>query len=468
MNLWTVRLLRMISIIFLLISFLWWVVLLVSLFVTPPGLHTRGSGFFIFSYSTLTVGNLLVLVLFYSSPSKAQRISCLTIAVLLLVDLIVILAVSRLRLEEGWVGVATVAWATLMAIWTVITDRVVAWGKREEEERLTGRAETRRTLGEWISVLIGSLVLIVLIAVLVLMTGVLILRARDSALSPPGERYYVNNDRYEVHLFCEGESSELAGEATPTVLFEAGERPIELGLGPFAANALKNGTIDRYCYWDRPGFAFSDNAPSPLSAGMAADALSEALAVAGEEGPWVLVSAGVGSIYSRIFASRHANDIQGILLVDPLHEDFLKRVGSPGRGFMIWLRGVISPLGLDRLSGAIFRGRNRQDRVYGQSSYQSDRYLRAKLQENLAANSLTKNEIISARTIQSKETRLAIISSGVQIRRDSEWEAKQRDLTHLTDALVGWDIVNAAPHEVWQHAKGRKLMEERLGELVQS
>ena len=437
-----------------------------SIFVSPPGLNSRGSGFFYFSYSTLTVGNLLVAILFYASPSKSQRISCLVIAVVLLLDLILTLAVPRLRVEEGWVGVATVAWATLMAIWTVVTDRVVAWGKKEEEERLTGRAETRRTIREWCSVLTSSIILIVLIVVAVLLTAVLIIRARDASLALPGERYWVDADKYQVHLFCEGEAKESTAEAKPTVLLEAGERPVELGLAPFAANALKNGTIDRYCYWDRPGFAWSDNAPSPLSAGMAADALSEALARAGEEGPWILVSAGIGSIYSRIFASRHATEIKGMLLIDALHEDLLYKVGAPGRGFMLWLRGILSPLGFDRIPGAIVRGRTREDRVYGRASYQSDRYIKAKLQENMMANSLTKNEVTSARTIQSRDTRLVVISSGIEVRRDSEWERKQRDLTHLTDDLVAWDIVNAAPHEVWQTLKGRKMMEKRLGTLV--
>lgn len=461
-NLWTVRFLRSLSLLFLLISFIWWIVLLVSLFVSPPGLNFRGSGFTAFSYATLTVGNLLVAVLFYTSPSQAQRVSCLVIAVLLLVNLVLILLVRQLRLEEGWPGVATVAWATLMAIWTVIVDRVVEWGKKQEEERLTGRAETRRTLREWCSVFSSAIILIVFIVLVVFITAVLILRARDSTLNPPGERYWVHNDKYQVHLYCEGS----APKGAPTVFFEGGENPVEDGLASIAANALKNGTIDRYCYWDRPGFGFSDNGPSPLSAGMVADALAEALARADEEGPWVLVSAGVGSIYSRIFASRHANEVKGIMLIDGLHEDLLYRIGSPARGLGLWARGVISPLGIERLPPAIFKGRRREERVLGKGAYQNDKVIKAKLQENLAANSLTKQEIGAARTIQSRDTKLSVISSGISVHRDSEWERRQRDLCDLTDEVVGCDVVSGAPHEVWRVAKGRRLIEKRLGELV--
>ena len=377
-----------------------------------------------------------------------------------------ILAISRIRAEEGWVGIVSVVWAFLITLWTIMTDRVVAWGKREEEERLTGREESRRTLVEWLSVLLSSILTIVLTLVVILLTATLIIRARDVSLPPPGERYSVDGNKYEVHVFCQGPTHNSDGARNPTVFFEGGEGPVEAGLVPFAKNALANGTISRYCYWDRPGMAWSDNAPSPMSAGMAADALSEALARAGAEGPWVLVSAGVGGIYSRIFASRHVKDIQGLVLIDTLHEDLLHKIGSPGRGFLLWAYGIISPLGLDRIAGAVLRGRTREDRVYGKSASQGGKFIKAKLQENLVADSLTKNEVVSARRIQSNTTPVAVISSGIECGKDSEWERKQEDLTMLTDNLLAWDVVSKAPHEVWQTFEGRQAIEKRLGQLV--
>ncbi|OBT50525.1 hypothetical protein VE04_08090 [Pseudogymnoascus sp. 24MN13] len=156
----------------------------------------------------------------------------------------------------------------------------------------------------------------------------------------------------------------------------------------------------------------------------------------------------------------------GLLLIDPLHEDLLDRLASPHRGFFLWLRGILSPLGIDRLSGAIFRGRSREDRVYGRSAYQGGKFIKAKLQESLVADSLTRNEVTISRAIQEEDTPVAIVSSGIELKRDSVWEEKQRDLTHLTRQLAGWDIVNKAPHEVWETLEGREKIEKRLGELV--
>lgn len=467
-NLWTVRAMRYMTILFLIVSFLWWVLLLVSIFVSPPGLHTRGSGFFDFAYTCLTLGNLLTATIFFVTPAKGLRITTAIIAVLLLVDMIIILAVPRLRLEEGWVGIASVVWAAIMAIWCILTDRVVAYGKREEEERLTGRAETRRTLKEWIAVTIATILTVVFIVIVLLMTGTLGIRARDATLQMYGDRILVDGDKYAVHLACVGNVTHTGKVRDPTVLLEAGEEPSEYDFEHWIYSSYKNGTISRYCYWDRPGYAFSDNAPSPHSAGMSADALSEALARSGEEGPWILVSAGTGSIVSRIFSSRHLKQVTGLLLIDPYHEDLLYRIGAPGRGFLLWAWGIISPLGTVRLAGALFKDRTREDRVYGRNAYQSGKFIKAQLQENLVADSLTKNEVVSARNIQSSDTPLGIVSSGIEVKRDREWERKQKDLTKLTDNLVGWDVVNKAPHQVWRTLEGRTAMEKRLRAVVKA
>lgn len=432
-------------------------------------MHSRGSGYFDVSYALLTMGNLLVALLFFSTPSTPMSILGLVVTILLLVDMILILAVSHLRAEEGWVGIAAVIWAALMSLYAVLTNKTVRWGKKEEEERLTGREETRRSLREWFAVFGATIIMAILVAVTVLLTATLILRARDASLTAPGERYFVDGDKYQIHLACVGDQKyDASGKPLPTILVEGGEEPLEgSGLEDFIYNAHQNGTIDRYCYWDRPGLAWSENAPSPHSAGMSIDALSEALAIANENGPWILVSAGIGSIYSRIFSSRHVRDVQGIFLIDGLHEDLLYRVGAPGRGFFLWAWGIISPLGLDRLSGAIFKGRTREDRVYGVSSYQGGKYLKAKLQENLVADSLTKNEVMSARNIQTPETPLVVVSSGVMMKKEKQWETKQEDLTKITEKLVAWDVVGGAPHEVWRTLKGRMVLEKRLGQLLQ-
>ncbi len=263
-NLWTVRAVRYLTIFFAYLTVIWWVLLLVSIFVSPPGLHTRGSGFTDFSFTTLTLGILLCSLLFFSAPSMAMRVCQGIIALLLLVDMIIIVVVPRVRGEEGPPGIASVVWATLMSLWCVATDRIVAWGKREEEERLTGRPETRRTLRGWLAVLTATVILVIYIFIVMLMTATLVIRSRDATLGLEGQRYLVDDDKYKVHLACVGNVTEDKNwNPLPTVLLEAGEEPLEYDFEYWVYSALNNGTISRYCYWDRPGYGWSDNAPSP-------------------------------------------------------------------------------------------------------------------------------------------------------------------------------------------------------------
>ncbi len=383
-----------------------------------------------------------------------------------MVDMIILLAVQKTRYEEGMVGIVSVIWALLLSLWTILVDRTVKWGKAEEEERLTGRAETRRTLSQWLAVLLSSIGYTVMVVASVLMALTIILRALDAKFAPPGKLHWVDGGKYRIHVYCQGNATAFDGSKQTTVLFEGGERPVEDGLWQFANDAIESGSIGRYCFADRPGVAWSDTAPSPLSAGFAVDALSEALAAAGERGPWVLASAGIGSLYSRVFSARHGRDVHGILLVDPLHEDLLGPLASPSRGFLLWLRGIVSPLGLDQLPGALFQGRTSQDRVYGRSVQQTSKHIFARLQESLVLNSFTRRDVGSSRQIQDRGVPLAVISSGQHIKKDHGWESKQRDLTKLTDKLLRWDILDEAPPHVWKTDAGRDKMEARLRQLL--
>lgn len=429
-------------------------------------MYSRGSGFFAFAYITLTTGYLVLGLLFFVVPSKPMTVCGIILAILLLVDMSIIIGVPQIRVEEGWVGIASVVWALVISVHQVFQIRVVTWGKREEEERLTGREETRRTLREWLAVLVEIIILALMTIATLLFTATLILRARDASLQPIGTRYSVHRDMYSVHLACVGNRTDDPNE--PTILVEGDYGPVEHTLQPFIDDVYQHGAISRYCYWDRPGFGWSDNAPSPHSAGMSADVLSEALVLAGESGPWVVVSAGVGSLYSRLFASRHLLEVSGIFLIDPLHEAYLADIGQSKRGFMLWLRGILSPLGMDRLAGALFRGRTREDRVIGLSAYQTGKFIKAKLQENLVAVTMTSAEVQSARHIQIGETPLVVVSSGREMRASPEWAKRQEDLSHITDKLLSWDVVHDAPHEVWTDAEGRQLLESRLKEIIQA
>ena len=235
----------------------WWIVLFVSIFVNIPGLYTRGSGFTALAYAFITLFALINSITFFATPlPRGVQTLSLALSVFLFVNALVILVSPPLRHQEAWVGLATVLWSALVGgIWTVVTDRVVAWGKAEEEERLIGRVEERYTGTEWLKVILSTTGLIVVVALEVLITMTLVLRMRDASLEPTGRRYWVFEHRFQVHVACFGETS----KTVPMVFLEGGERSVE-DLSTWVAEAQEEGLIGQYCYWDRPGYYYH---PSP-------------------------------------------------------------------------------------------------------------------------------------------------------------------------------------------------------------
>jgi hypothetical protein len=125
-NLWSVRFVRYLTIFLTLVTFVWWVIQLVSQFVTPPGFHTKGSGFFAFTYASVTLANLLFTLIFFAVPAKAVRILSVTMGAFLLIDTVLLLAVEKTRHEEGWVGMVSILCktplrSTVLVVFDILT-----------------------------------------------------------------------------------------------------------------------------------------------------------------------------------------------------------------------------------------------------------------------------------------------------------------------------------------------------------
>ncbi|KAJ5159112.1 Protein of unknown function DUF2417 [Penicillium coprophilum] len=212
---------------------------------------------------------------------------------------------SRIRPEEGWVGIASVVWVTLISLYQVVQNRVVVWGKRKEEERLMGQ----------------TILLAVMAVAAVLFTATLILRAFNAGLEPRGERYLVNGDSYQVHLTCVGNKSENSN--SPTILLEGGHSPVEHTLQPFIDDVSIIG--------DR-------SADTTIGIGQDSGGLITLPRLI----PW-----GCRQIYlQRLWLFRNLLEARGIFMIDPLYEEYLGDLGRPGRGFLLWLRGIVGIHGL--------------------------------------------------------------------------------------------------------------------------
>ena len=86
--------------------------------------------------------------------------------------------------------------------------------------------------------------------------------------------------------------------------------------------------------YDRLGLGWSDAANLPRSGTQVTDDLRELLRAAAVPGPHVLVGHSLGGLHARLHAKRFPEEVAGLVLLDPTHEDILSYLPAkvlPGR-----------------------------------------------------------------------------------------------------------------------------------------
>lgn len=143
-----------------------------------------------------------------------------------------------------------------------------------------------------------------------LLALLLVAPASDEIGPPPGKLFGAEGSR--LHLHCTG-----AGQ--PTVVIEAGASSFALDFALVQPELAKQ---NRVCSYDRAGHGWSDGVPDTRGEQVVA-ALHALLREAREKPPFVLVGASFGGLYVRLYQARHPQEVAGLVLVDPAHEDRL-------------------------------------------------------------------------------------------------------------------------------------------------
>ena len=122
---------------------------------------------------------------------------------------------------------------------------------------------------------------------------------------PPGRLVSVGNHR--LHIRCDGQGG-------PPVIFDAA-----LGGSSLSWSLVQPAVarVTQACSYDRAGFGWSDAGPLPRTAGRIAEELHELLRAAALMPPYVLVGHSYGGLVMRLYASRHPDDVAGLVLIEP-------------------------------------------------------------------------------------------------------------------------------------------------------
>ncbi|MDP9864794.1 MULTISPECIES: alpha/beta fold hydrolase [Streptosporangium] len=157
----------------------------------------------------------------------------------------------------------------------------------------------------------------------------------------PGRLVDVGGHR--LHLYC-------TGTGAPTVVLEAG---LAESSASWEAIQRRLSAGNRACSYDRAGYAWSEDGPSPRTAERTAGELRTLLAAAGEAGPYVLVGHSYGGNTVRVFADRWRDLTAGLVLIDVTDETAVTalRISRPLLAVQFTVNQLVARLGLLRLSG---------------------------------------------------------------------------------------------------------------------
>lgn len=116
-----------------------------------------------------------------------------------------------------------------------------------------------------------------------------------------------------------------SGSGSPTVIMDSG---LNMTIDSWGTVPSSVAQFTRVCIYDRAGLGESDRGPTPKTTQQVADELHLLLRNRGISGPYVVVGHSVGGLNVRLFASEHPDEITGMVLIDPSHEDEYARIAA--------------------------------------------------------------------------------------------------------------------------------------------
>lgn len=125
-----------------------------------------------------------------------------------------------------------------------------------------------------------------------------------------------------LNLYC-------SGSGPVTVVFDSGS-----GDAGWAWQAVQPEVAKRTraCVYDRAGLGFSDPSTLPGTAVNAVADLHALLAKAGVKPPYVLVGHSYGGANVQLYTYRYPEEVKGLVLVEPMHEDEDRRTDVASQG----------------------------------------------------------------------------------------------------------------------------------------
>lgn len=163
---------------------------------------------------------------------------------------------------------------------------------------------------KWIGLSIGSLLILIILA------GLVVRVFGPGKRKPMGKLVDVGG--FKLHINSSGKKSDK-----PTLVIEGGS-----GTASEYYHWLNEGLKDsmRVVRYDRAGLGYSDKSNTPRDPVTVARELHTLLENSGESPPYIMTGHSIGGAYIRVFTELYPNEVKGLVFLDSSHPDQVKRV----------------------------------------------------------------------------------------------------------------------------------------------
>ena len=160
---------------------------------------------------------------------------------------------------------------------------------------------------------------------------------------PAGRLIEVGGKR--THLYC-------VGSGAPTVIFVSGLGETYVS---WAKVQPKIGKSTTACSYDRAGLGWSDPGLEPRDVHQIVSELHDLLGASDVTPPYLLVGHSLGGGVIRVFAARYPQEVDGLVMIDAVHPDFLRKMQLDAWDQNVlrtarWMQRL-APFGIARLEG---------------------------------------------------------------------------------------------------------------------
>ena len=146
--------------------------------------------------------------------------------------------------------------------------------------------------------------------------------AAGSAFAAPHQLIDVGGRK--MNIYC-------SGQGATTVIFDSPSGDAGWNWHRVQPEVAKH---TRACVFDRAGLGFSDPAKRPNTSENVVEDLHKLLAGAGVKPPYVLVGNSLGGANVQVYAYRYPQEVKGLVLVEPEHEDETSRLDKASKGMI--------------------------------------------------------------------------------------------------------------------------------------